>query len=146
MGCAAHLDDELLHQLKLAALLHDIGLLMLPPHLHTEREARDPDSYVAIQNHPRLGANLLEPFSFLSDATIMIATIMSDGMDRVIPMVLEESLFRWVPEFLPSPTHSRLFRFPMFATDLCAIVSRSESCAWPQELNLIPLSLISWLN
>lgn len=73
MGLAANLDDELLHQLKLAALLHDIGLLMLPPHLQTGREARDPDSYVAIQNHPRLGANLLEPFSFLRDATIMIA-------------------------------------------------------------------------
>lgn len=73
MGFAANLDDELLHQLKLAALLHDIGLLMLPSHLQTGREARDPDSYVTIQNHPRLGANLLEPFSFLRDATIMIA-------------------------------------------------------------------------
>jgi len=73
MGSATNLDDALLHQLKLAALLHDIGLLMLPPHLQTGREGRDPESYVAIQNHPRLGANLLEPFSFLRDATIMIA-------------------------------------------------------------------------
>jgi len=73
IGHAANLDDERLHQLKLAALLHDIGLLMLPPHLKTGREARDPDSYVAIQNHPRLGATLLEPFSFLREATIMIA-------------------------------------------------------------------------
>lgn len=73
MGSAANLADELLHQLKLAALLHDIGLLMLPPRLQTGREARDPESYVAIQNHPRLGANLLEPFAFLRDATVMIA-------------------------------------------------------------------------
>ncbi len=73
MGLAANLCDELLHQLKLAALLHDIGLLMLPPHLQTGREAIDPASYVAIQNHPRLGATLLEPFSFLRDATILIA-------------------------------------------------------------------------
>lgn len=73
MGFAANLDEELLHQLKLAALLHDIGLLMLPPHLQTGRAARDLESYVAIQNHPRFGANLLEPFSFLRDATIMIA-------------------------------------------------------------------------
>ena len=73
IGLVANLDDALLHQLKLAALLHDIGLLMLPPHLQTGREARDSESYVAIQNHPRLGANLLEPFSFLRDATIMIA-------------------------------------------------------------------------
>jgi len=73
MGFVANLDEELLHQLKLAALLHDIGLLMLPPYLQTGRAARDPESYVAIQNHPRFGANLLEPFSFLRDATIMIA-------------------------------------------------------------------------
>ncbi|MDF0668427.1 MAG: HD domain-containing protein [Nitrospira sp.] len=73
MGLAANLCDELLHQLKQAALLHDIGLLMLPSHLQTGREAIDPASYVAIQNHPRLGATLLEPFSFLRDATILIA-------------------------------------------------------------------------
>ncbi|HEX6727907.1 MAG TPA: HD domain-containing phosphohydrolase [Nitrospira sp.] len=73
IGQAAHLDDEVLHQLKLAALLHDIGLLMLPPHLQTRQGSLDADSYVAIQNHPRLGATLLEPFSFLRDATILIA-------------------------------------------------------------------------
>lgn len=73
IGNATGLDDERLHQLKLAALLHDIGLLMLPPHLQTGQEIQDPDSYVAIQNHPRLGTALLEPFSFLREATVMIA-------------------------------------------------------------------------
>ncbi len=73
IGLAAHLDDEFLHQLKLAALLHDIGLLMLPPHLQTGQETQNPDAYVAIQNHPRLGTALLEPFSFLREATVMIA-------------------------------------------------------------------------
>jgi HD-GYP domain-containing protein (c-di-GMP phosphodiesterase class II) len=73
IGQAAHLDDEVLHQLKLAALLHDIGLLMLPPHLQPGQGSLDPDAYVAIQNHPRLGATLLEPFSFLREATVMIA-------------------------------------------------------------------------
>jgi HD-GYP domain-containing protein (c-di-GMP phosphodiesterase class II) len=73
IGQAVSPDADFLHQLKLAALLHDIGIIMLPPHLQTARDARDPDSYVAIQNHPRLGATLLEPFSFLRDATSMIA-------------------------------------------------------------------------
>ena len=73
IGRAAHLTDEDLHQLKLASLLHDIGVLMLPPCLQTKREWFEPDSYVAIQNHPRLGATLLEPFSFLREATVMIA-------------------------------------------------------------------------
>lgn len=73
IGRAAHLDDEVLHQLKLAALLHDLGLLMLPPHLQIGQGSLEPDSYVAIQNHSRLGATLLEPFSFLREATVMIA-------------------------------------------------------------------------
>ncbi|TKB64301.1 MAG: HD domain-containing protein [Nitrospira sp.] len=73
IGRAASLTDEELHQLKLASLLHDIGVLMLPPCLQTKREWFEPDCYVAIQNHPRLGATLLEPFSFLREATVMIA-------------------------------------------------------------------------
>lgn len=73
IGSAAHLDEEALHQLTLAALLHDLGLLMLPAHLQTGQGPLEPESYVAIQNHPRLGATLLEPFSFLREATVMIA-------------------------------------------------------------------------
>ena len=73
IGHAMRLNDEVLHQLKLAALLHDVGLLMLPAHLQTRQRSLDTDSYVAIQNHPRLGATLLEPFSFLREATVMIA-------------------------------------------------------------------------
>jgi HD-GYP domain-containing protein (c-di-GMP phosphodiesterase class II) len=73
IGQAMRLNHDALHPLKLAALLHDIGLLMLPPCLQTRREWLEPDSYVAIQNHPRLGAMLLEPFSFLREATVMIA-------------------------------------------------------------------------
>jgi HD-GYP domain-containing protein (c-di-GMP phosphodiesterase class II) len=73
IGQAVSPDADFLHQLKLAALLHDIGILMLPPPLRNGRGSLDPDSYVAIQNHPRLGATLLEPFSFLRDATILIA-------------------------------------------------------------------------
>jgi HD-GYP domain-containing protein (c-di-GMP phosphodiesterase class II) len=73
IGDAVSMDVGALHQLKLAALLHDIGLLMLPFHLQNGRRSFEPDSYVAIQNHPRLGATLLEPFSFLREATIMIA-------------------------------------------------------------------------
>jgi putative nucleotidyltransferase with HDIG domain len=65
--------DVELHDLKLAALLHDIGLLMLPADLRHGCEFLDPASYIAIQNHSRLGANLLEPFGFLRQASILIA-------------------------------------------------------------------------
>ena len=73
IGRAAQLTDEELHQLKLASLLHDIGILMLPPSLQTRREWIEPDVYVTIQNHPRLGATVLEPFLFLRESTVMIA-------------------------------------------------------------------------
>jgi HD-GYP domain-containing protein (c-di-GMP phosphodiesterase class II) len=73
IGQGLRLSDSQLHDLKLAALLHDIGLLMLPPELLEDGKAIDPASYVAIQNHSRLGANLLEPFAFLHDASILIA-------------------------------------------------------------------------
>jgi HD-GYP domain-containing protein (c-di-GMP phosphodiesterase class II) len=73
LGQAAGLHADALHQVKLAALLHDIGLLMLPPDLIEDRGSLEPESYIAIQHHARLGANVLEPFAFLQDASILIA-------------------------------------------------------------------------
>lgn len=73
IGQAMGLHDSILHQLELAALLHDIGLLMLPTQLQTGRESLDTNAYTTIQNHPRLGSILLEPFSFLREVTVMIA-------------------------------------------------------------------------
>lgn len=73
IGRAVGLTTGELHDLKLAALLHDIGLLMLPHDLTTGLTALDSDAYITVQNHPRLGASLLEPFFFLREATVLIA-------------------------------------------------------------------------
>ena len=73
IGQVLDLTSSELHNLKLAALLHDIGLLMLPAHLTAGKNPLEPESYVTIQNHSRLGATLLEPFSFLHEASIFIA-------------------------------------------------------------------------
>lgn len=73
IGQAVGLTTGELHDLKLAAFLHDIGLLMLPPELTIGVSRLDPDSYVTVQNHPRHGASLLEPFFFLREATVLIA-------------------------------------------------------------------------
>lgn len=73
IGQAVQFDPDAMHHLKLACLLHDIGILMLPTHLRTDRSPLDSDSYVTLQNHPRLGATLLEPFPFLREATTLIA-------------------------------------------------------------------------
>ena len=73
IGQAVGLPADQLHDLKLAALLHDIGLLTLPGHLIKCRDHLEPETYVVVQNHPRLGAALLEPFSFLREAAVLIA-------------------------------------------------------------------------
>ncbi|WP_455245265.1 HD-GYP domain-containing protein [Petrachloros mirabilis] len=70
LGESLGLSFEALHHLKLASYLHDIGLLMVP---QAERGDDTPDTYEAIQNHPRVGSNILEPFSFLREASILIA-------------------------------------------------------------------------
>ena len=46
---------------------------MLPPHLMSSRDRLEPESYVTIQNHPRLGVSLLEPFFFLREASVLVA-------------------------------------------------------------------------
>ena len=73
IGQAIGLTIGELHDLKLAALLHDIGLLMLPQELIIGGNILDSESYVTVQNHPRLGASLLEPFFFLREASVLIA-------------------------------------------------------------------------
>jgi HD-GYP domain-containing protein (c-di-GMP phosphodiesterase class II) len=73
IGQAVGLTPGELHDLKLAAFLHDIGLLMLPHNLTTGVNRLDSESYVTVQNHPRLGALLLEPFFFLREASVLVA-------------------------------------------------------------------------
>jgi HD-GYP domain-containing protein (c-di-GMP phosphodiesterase class II) len=73
IGQTVGLNSVELHDLTLAALLHDIGLLKLPPHLLSRSDCLEPESYVAIQNHPRLGALLLEPFFFLRETSALVA-------------------------------------------------------------------------
>jgi HD-GYP domain-containing protein (c-di-GMP phosphodiesterase class II) len=73
IGRAAALTDDELHHLKLATFLHDIGLLMLPSELTAEPSPFEPDSYLAVQSHSRLGAQLLEPFTFLRESAVLVA-------------------------------------------------------------------------
>jgi HD-GYP domain-containing protein (c-di-GMP phosphodiesterase class II) len=69
----AGMTDGDLHALKLAAYLHDIGLLMLPHDVIVNRQALEAECYVTVQNHPRFGSALLERFAFLQKASVLIA-------------------------------------------------------------------------
>jgi HD-GYP domain-containing protein (c-di-GMP phosphodiesterase class II) len=73
IGYRVGLSRQALHDLELAALLHDIGLLTLPFSLLSHSGLLDADSYVAVQSHPRVGAELLEPFLCLREASVLIA-------------------------------------------------------------------------
>ena len=73
IGSAAGLCRDALHHLTLAALLHDIGLLTLPNAFASHTGYLDVGSYAAIQCHPRLGAQWLESFPFLRQASVIIA-------------------------------------------------------------------------
>jgi HD-GYP domain-containing protein (c-di-GMP phosphodiesterase class II) len=73
IGSAAGLRRDALHHLTLAALLHDIGLLALPSRLHAHAGYLDGESYTAVQCHPRTGAQWLEPYRFLGNASVIIA-------------------------------------------------------------------------
>jgi HD-GYP domain-containing protein (c-di-GMP phosphodiesterase class II) len=73
IGSAAGLCRDALHHLTLAALLHDIGLLALPNRLHAHAGHLDSESYTAVQCHPRTGAQWLEPYRFLGNASVIIA-------------------------------------------------------------------------
>lgn len=73
LGEAAGLTTDELYHLKLAALLHDIGLLMLPQELLAEPSPFESEAYIAVQHHSRLGAQLLEPYAFLREAAVLVA-------------------------------------------------------------------------
>ncbi len=73
IGSAAGLCRDAWHHLTLAALLHDIGLLALPNRLHAHAGYLDGESYTAVQCHPRTGAQWLEPYRFLGNASVIIA-------------------------------------------------------------------------
>ncbi len=73
LGRTLGLPPDELHDLALAGLLHDIGLLMLDPEFLARRDHWDTDDYARAQSHPRAGAELLNRFAFLTSAAHVIA-------------------------------------------------------------------------
>jgi len=73
LGKAAGLQAADLIHLHYAALLHDIGQLTLPDELLKKDGPLTDDEYEIVQSHPRAGAQLLEPISFLRVPALWIA-------------------------------------------------------------------------
>jgi HD-GYP domain-containing protein (c-di-GMP phosphodiesterase class II) len=73
IGNAINLTKEQVIDLHYAALLHDLGLLTIPGSLNNNTAPLTLDEYVRVQSHPRAGASLLMPYSFLSEPARLIA-------------------------------------------------------------------------
>lgn len=73
LGEARGLADPELRDLRRAALLHDLGRLVLPEALVMAPGPLTGDEYALVQSHPRAGAELLEPFSSLRTPALWIA-------------------------------------------------------------------------
>lgn len=73
LGLALRLPWDELRDLTLATLLHDIGMLTLPPDLVKEQHDLTPQEFALYQSHPRAGAELLEAISFLRRPALWIA-------------------------------------------------------------------------
>ena len=73
LGQELDMTEEELHQLKLASYLHDIGLLIIPRAVNEPGAFLDCEAYRTVQNHVRFGASILEPFTFLRTASVLIA-------------------------------------------------------------------------
>jgi putative two-component system response regulator len=72
IGRALHLSPGQAQNLYIAALLHDVGYIDLPPHLMDKKEFKAQD-FEHIKSHPVLAKELLSPFKELKDiATIIL--------------------------------------------------------------------------
>jgi hypothetical protein len=126
IGRAVGMTAGELHDLKLAAFLHDLGLLMLPHDLTIGVPTLDSESYITVQNHPRLGASLLEPFFFLREASVLVAHPTNDGTDQAIRMASGDDSFPLDPGSSRLPTPSTPSASPKSRTGSCATRSHSE--------------------
>ena len=72
LGHAVDLSDQELLQLHYAALLHDLGKFLLPPRIRTSTNL-SPEEEMKHQCHPRAGAAILQQWSSLNTASVLIA-------------------------------------------------------------------------
>ena len=87
IGARIGLHCDALHHLRLASLLHDIGLLGVSAHPASHSGYVDSQSYAAIQCHPRIGAQWLNRSDFSAKLQSLSPTTMNDGMGQDTHMV-----------------------------------------------------------
>ena len=61
------LPKELIERVYIAGLLHDVGKIGVPDSVITKPDRLDEHEYALIQQHPEIGARILQPVEFLAD-------------------------------------------------------------------------------
>jgi HD-GYP domain-containing protein (c-di-GMP phosphodiesterase class II) len=64
IGSHLKLPNHRLIELGVAALLHEVGMIMLPPQVYLAKRALNPAEHKAILTHPILSFNLLKSYDF----------------------------------------------------------------------------------
>jgi len=67
-----NLPEGRIEQIRKAALLHDIGKLAVPDHILNKSAPLSAEEYASIQQHPAIGAALLERFSSFRCLTAVV--------------------------------------------------------------------------
>ncbi|RJQ43916.1 MAG: diguanylate cyclase [Gaiellales bacterium] len=62
---ALNLDEEVVQQVRVAGLLHDIGLVSVPPDIINKREELSEEDWRRIREHPEAGTEILKHISSL---------------------------------------------------------------------------------
>ena len=71
IGGYLKLPNHRLIELGIAALLHEVGMIKLPPQMYLAKRALQPQERKAILTHPILGYNLLKSFDFPLTITLV---------------------------------------------------------------------------
>jgi len=66
------LPDAEIQSVRIAALVHDIGMLAVPEHILSKPDPLTPEEYQKIRRHPMIGADLLESVPFARDVGALI--------------------------------------------------------------------------
>ena len=61
-----------MRMIRLAALLHDIGKIGVPEAILHKRGPLDDDEWAVMQEHPRIGARILEPVPYFAELVPLV--------------------------------------------------------------------------
>lgn len=73
IAASAGYNQNQIFEIGMGALLHDIGMLMIPPKIKFKKGHLTQDDWFEIQKHPILGLHLLEKISRIPDSVPVIA-------------------------------------------------------------------------